>query len=237
MQAPAAVAAVGAASETETTVENEKYKIVFTNRGAQVKHWILKNYTDSTGKPLDMVQPQAAARFGLPLSLFTYESGLTEQLNQALYQASATGHVLAPNSVTFHYAAGGLDVVKTFSFDSSYVVSVDVQVTRNGTPVRALVAWPAGLGDMEEFVAAGGRRTTMVVPTQSQIAWSIDGKQDSMAAKKVSGNATSDQPYEYAALTDLYFAAALLARCSCAHFAGDAAQHHRSAQRPERSQQ
>ena len=50
----------------------------------------------------------------------------------------------------------------------------------------------------------------MVVPTQSQFAWSLDGKQDTMAAKKVSGNATLDQPYEYAAITDLYFAAAMM---------------------------
>ena len=57
--APAAPPTIGAAIETETTVENELYKIVFTNRGAQVKHWILKKYTDTAGKPLDMVQPQA----------------------------------------------------------------------------------------------------------------------------------------------------------------------------------
>jgi YidC/Oxa1 family membrane protein insertase len=209
-QASAAVPALGAATETETTIENEKYKIVFTNRGAQVKNWILKKFNDSTGKPLDLVQPETAARFGLPLSLYTYESGLTEQLNHALYQASATGNILAPNSITFRYASGGVDVAKTFSFDTSYAVSIDVQVKRNGVPVRALVAWPAGLGDMEEFVAAGGRRSTMIVPTASQLAWSIDGKEDSIASKKVSGNATLDQPYEYAALTDMYFAAAFL---------------------------
>ena len=57
--------AIAASAETETTVENELYKIVFTNRGAQVKHWILKKYFDTSGKPLDMVQPQLAARFGL----------------------------------------------------------------------------------------------------------------------------------------------------------------------------
>lgn len=209
-KAPVSVPAVGATSETETIVENEKYKIVFTNRGAQVKSWILKKFSDSTGKPLDMVQAQTASRFGLPLSLYTYESGLTEQLNQALYQASATGDLVAPNSITYHYAAGGLDVEKIFSFDTSYVVSVDVRVKRNGTPVRALVAWPSGLGDMEEFAAAAGRRSAILVPTQSQIAWSIDGKQDSMAAKKVSGNATFDQAYEYAALVDMYFATAFL---------------------------
>ncbi len=208
--APSAIPAVSASAETETTIENEKYRITFTNRGAQVKHWILKKYNDSYGKPLDIVQAETAERFGLPMSLFTYQPDLTTQLNQALYQASATGQVLAPASLTFHFAQGGLDVVKTFSFDSTYVVSVEVKATENGVPVRALVAWPAGLGDMEEFVAAGGHRSNMVVPTQSQFAWSLDGKQDTMAAKKVSGNATLDQPYEYAAITDLYFAAAMM---------------------------
>jgi YidC/Oxa1 family membrane protein insertase len=201
---------ITAASETTTTVENEKFRITFTNKGAQVLHWILKNYTDSTGKPLDMVQEQAASRFGLPLSLFTYDNDLTTQINTALYQASATGNLLAPNSVRFRYAAGGLDVIKEFSFDTSYVITVRAYVRRNGAPVRSLVAWPAGLGDMEEFLAAGGKHTTFLVPTQSQLAWSIDGKQDTMASKKVSGDATIDQPFEYAGVMDLYFAATFM---------------------------
>ena len=86
--------AIAAATETETTVENELYKIVFTNRGAQVKHWILKKYIDTSGKPLDLVQPQLAARFGLPLSFFTYEPALTTQLNQALYQVTVSGRAV-----------------------------------------------------------------------------------------------------------------------------------------------
>ncbi|MGA9585374.1 MAG: membrane protein insertase YidC, partial [Terracidiphilus sp.] len=208
--APAVAASVSASSETTTTIENEKFRITFTNKGAQVQHWILKRYTDSSGKPLDMVQQDAASRFGLPLSLYTYDNALTTQLNTALYEPSTTGQVLAPNSVSFHYAVGGLDVVKTFSFDSSYVIGAHVSVKRNGEPVRALLAWPAGLGDMEEFLAANGKRTTFLVPTQSQLAWSIDGKQDTMAAKKVSGDATLDQPFEYAGLMDLYFTAVLL---------------------------
>jgi YidC/Oxa1 family membrane protein insertase len=210
ISAPATEASIGAPSEIATTIENEKFKITFTNKGAQVLHWILKGFTDSTGAPLDMVQEQAASRFGHPLSLYTYDSGLTTQLNSVLYQPSATGQLLAPNSITFHYAAGGLDVIKTFTFDTSYVVDVHVKVTRNGEPVRALVAWPAGLGDMEEFISASGKRTTFSIPTVSQLAWSIDGKQDTQDSKKVSGNATFDQPYNYAALMDLYFAAAFL---------------------------
>ena len=207
---------VSASIETGITVENELFKIVFTNRGAQVKSWILKKYSDSTGKPLDMVQPQAAARFGYPLSLFTYDSGLTSQLNDALYQVSvagaqptATGLVLAPTSITFHYAANGIDAVKTFKFDSSYVISIQTQVRQNGSPVRALVEWPAGLGDMEELgvtMSRGGAQTR----TPSYFAWSIDGRHSSLASPKVSGNATLDEPYQYASIMDLYFAAAFL---------------------------
>ncbi len=73
----AQVAQVAASTETTTTVENANYRITFTNRGAQVTSWVLKNYYDSGGKAgghlLDLVQPQAAEKFGYPLSLFTYE--------------------------------------------------------------------------------------------------------------------------------------------------------------------
>jgi YidC/Oxa1 family membrane protein insertase len=206
---PQVAAPVIAASEVAlTTVENENLKIVFTNRGAQVEHWILKgsqykDHPDPGGQQLDLVNPRTAA-FGLPLSLFTYEPELTKQLNEALYQvsgdASSTGVLQAPGSVSFHYAANGLDVVKTFRFDSSYVVTAEVEVRRNGVPVRALLAWPGGLGDQTEPMHFA----------YGKFAWSLDGKDDSTDAKKVSGGATLDQPFEYASIIDLYFAAAFL---------------------------
>ena len=173
-------ATISAAAETETTVENELYKIVLTNRGGQVKHWILKKYSDTAGKPLDMVQPQAA-QFGLPLSLFTYDQGLTTQLNQALYQVNVGGaqvtaasSVLAPAAISYHYSANGLDVVKTLHFDSSYVVTIDSEVKRNGVPVRALVQWPAGLGDMEEFLPTSLTRSQVRTSAVSLFAWSLN---------------------------------------------------------------
>ena len=211
------VAAVAASAESTITVENDVYRIVFTNRGGQVKQWILKHFQDSGGKPLDLVQPQASERFGYPLGLFTYEAPLTSQLNSALYQvtvaggpAPASGLVVAPNSVTYHYASNGLDVVKTFRFDSSYVIDIETQVKRNGVPVRALVQWPAGLGDMEEFNPKSAVPSQIRASASSEIAWSLNGKQDSLKATKVSNNATLEQPYSYAAVMDLFFAAAFL---------------------------
>ncbi len=55
-----------AASETETVIENDLYRITFTNRGAQVKSWILKKFdNDAQNGPLDLVNPAAAAKYRL----------------------------------------------------------------------------------------------------------------------------------------------------------------------------
>jgi YidC/Oxa1 family membrane protein insertase len=52
---------VQASAESITTVENELYRIQFSNRGGQVTSWILKRFKDSDGKkPLDLVHGQAA---------------------------------------------------------------------------------------------------------------------------------------------------------------------------------
>jgi YidC/Oxa1 family membrane protein insertase len=61
---------------------------------------------------------------------------------------------------------------------------------------------------MEEFQQSGMLRTQ--VRTPSYFAWSIDGKEDSQLAPKVSANNTLNQPYQFAAITDLYFTSAFL---------------------------
>ena len=192
--------AVTAAAESTTVVENDQYKITFTNRGAQVKSWLLKHYKDSQGKDLDLVNQRAAVDFGFPLSLYTYDQALTTQLNQALYVPSATGAVHAPAGVSFTYQKGALKVTKTYLFNESYVIDVQVSVTNNGSPVRSWVTWPSGLGDQEEVAQYNA----------GKFAWSIDGKHDSEGPNKVSGGARLEEPYEYAAAIDLYFAAAFL---------------------------
>ena len=197
---------LAATAETTTTVENSLYRITFSNRGAQVTSWILKNYTDENGKPLDLVNAQAAQRFGYPMSLYMYDANLRTQLSQALYVPSASGSLTAPEQVSFSYAAGGLEVKKTFRFDSSYVVHADVSVTMNGAPVEALLAWPSGFGDQH----AGTGSTRGMSSYQAQLDTFSNGKADSVAAKKVSGGATLNEPFDWAGVSDLYFAAIFL---------------------------
>jgi YidC/Oxa1 family membrane protein insertase len=188
---------VQASAESTTTVENELYRITFTNRGGQVTSWILKKFKDNDGKkPLDLVHPQAAEKFGYPLSLYTYDAALTAGLHKALYVPSAT----APGTLTFNYSDGTTQVRKTFVFDETYVLHADVEVTRNGAPIRALVSWPGGFGDQDNASAYSG----------AQLDTSINGKDDHLAPKKVSGGATVNGPFDWVAVSDPFFAAAFL---------------------------
>jgi YidC/Oxa1 family membrane protein insertase len=188
------------AVESATTVENELYRITFTNRGAMVTRWILKKYKDSDGKPLDLVHSQAAREVGFPLSLYTYDTALTAGINEALYVPSAAGNLVAPASLTFTYSDGGVQVRKTFSFDESYVVHADVEVRRNGAPVRSLISWPGGFGDQDNIDAYTG----------AQLDFARNAKEQHVAAKKVSGGETLNGPFDWAGSSDTYFAAIFL---------------------------
>jgi YidC/Oxa1 family membrane protein insertase len=192
--------AVQAQAESTTVIENDLYKITFSNRGGQVTSWILKQFKDADGNPLNLVHGQAAAKFGYPLSLYTYDQGLTVTLQQALYVPSATGSLKTPGSLTFKYSAGGLDVTKTFSFDASYVIHADVQVLRNGSPVRALIAWPGGFGDQYNAQTY----------SSVQVDYSRNSKDEHLAAKKVSGGETLNGPFDWAGVSDSFFAAVFL---------------------------
>ena len=198
--AASAAPAVQASAEQTTVVENALYRITFSNHGGDVRSWILKRYTDNDGKPLDLVHEGAAKLHGYPLSLYTYDPALTARLRDALYVPSATGTLTAPATLTFKYAAGDLSVTKSFSFGTDYVLHADTEVLRNGAPIAAPLAWPAGLGDTENAQAYAG----------ASIDTSSSGHSQHLGLKKVSGGATLNGPFDFAGITDQYFGAVFL---------------------------
>src|SRR5260370_20928171 len=183
---------VKAEAEATTVVENELYRIEFSNRGAQVASWKLKKFNGADNKPLELVHQQAAQQLGYPLSLYTYDAGLTKTLQQAMYVPSATGALAAPATLTFTYSDGAIQARKTFSFDETYVLKADVEVTRNGAPIRALVSWPGGFGDED----------TTTAYNSAQLDVMRDEKVDHLAPKKVSGGDTLNGPVQSAGVTD-----------------------------------
>jgi YidC/Oxa1 family membrane protein insertase len=195
----ASVVSKSANAETETIVENNLYRIVLTNRGAQAKSWVLKKYKDEDGKPLDLVNKDAE-KFGLPLSLFTYDENLRNQINSTLYVGAPTGNVTAPGKLTFEYADGNVTVRKTLLFDDSYVVSIETEVTQDGKEVSAYPAWPAGFGD----------QTTGPLYASAFIDYMAGGKVERLAVKKVSNGNTLRGPFDWAGPQDQFFAAIFL---------------------------
>ena len=137
-------------------------------------------------------------------TIATVNGATAEALSHALFVPSATGDLTAPNTVTFKYSAGDLEATKTFSFDpDTYVLRAQVQVTRAGQPVRALLSWPGGFGDQNEDYS--GRSYS-----NSQFDTYKDGADQHLAPKKVSGGETLNGPFDWAGISDPFFAAVFL---------------------------
>jgi YidC/Oxa1 family membrane protein insertase len=204
--APVVVQTKQAAGESETVIENGLYRIVFTNKGAQVKSWIIKKQQDENGHPLDLINARAAPLYGYPLSLYTYDVALRDKLNSALYVPSATGSLPAPASVSFEFAEGDLSVTKKFSFDHSYVVKVDVSVTQNGANVAAYPAWPAGFGDQINGPGFAGSRLDYYQSDDGKIIRK-SAKSGFISKEWLASGETLKGPFDWVGPVDQYFGA------------------------------
>jgi YidC/Oxa1 family membrane protein insertase len=188
-----------AASESETVVENDLYRITFTNRGAQVKSWVLKKFDSDQGGPLDLVN-KGAEKFGHPLSLWTYDGNLRDKINSVLYVTSSQGTQQTPSEISFEYSDSDVSVRKTFRFDRSYEVHIDTLVLSKGSQVTAFPLWPAGFGDSTRTASYAA----------SQIEYQNNGDITRLAIKKIGGGNTLPGPFNWAAVTDQYFAAVFI---------------------------
>ena len=229
-------AAKQASAESETVIENDLYKVTFTNRGGAVKSWILKQQQDEKGSPLDLVHAEGAARYGLPLSLHTYDAELTKKLNSVLYAANSEGSLTANapalgkpdrtgrtqaeqikqvqsgvdhgKTLTFEYSDSDTQVRKTFRFDETYVVHADVQVSQKGTAQTALFAWPAGFGDQSSGIAYS--KSSVTYDTGESITRESTSKSFFGRGKMATNGESVHGPLAWAGPEDQYFAAIFL---------------------------
>ncbi|MDP9160520.1 MAG: membrane protein insertase YidC [Acidobacteriota bacterium] len=189
-----------AAAETEVVIENDLYRITFSNRGAKIKSWVLKKFDDDKGQPLELVNAAASDKYGAPLSLWTYDEKLREKLNSALYVTSSSGTMTAPAELTFDYADREVTVHKALSFEGNYSIHVQTSVTSNDVAIAAYPSWPAGLGD----------QTNLAAYRSSEIAYQYNSNTERLDIKKVSGGNTLTGPFNWVGVSDQYFAAIFL---------------------------
>ena len=136
-------------------------------------------------------------------SISTLNGATGAGLSQALFVPSATGALTAPATLTFKYSNGDVQATKTFTFDDTYVLHAEVQVTRGGVPTQTLLSWPGGFGDQNDDSKG-------MAYSNSQFDDYSNGSFDHIDPKKISGGATLNGPFDFAGVADPFFSAVFL---------------------------
>ena len=204
--APAKTPAVAAAAAQTVTLDTPVYHIEFSNQGGVARSWILTQYKDDSGKPLNVVDQDFSKKFGYPLAFWSSDAQLRKTLDDALYQVQQTKDAKGGQTITFTWSDGSLVATKSLSFAAGYVAEVHASVTRDGKPVGAAMAWQGAFGDR----AVPGDFTTEQYFQQS------GSSVETTAAKKVNNGASHDGVFQFAGVEDQYFAMAFLPQAGSA---------------------
>jgi YidC/Oxa1 family membrane protein insertase len=192
---------VQAGSEETFAVDTEEFRVRFSNRGGVVKSWILKNYKDHAGQPLELVNLRGIEKVAPPFAFSFKGQAPASDLNVALYKVTSSDE---GRHVTFEYSDGRTAATKTFNFTpSSYLVEVNSEVVSNGIRIPHELAWRGGFGD-----------ATVANPVADQHALYYDlsnTKLKQVALKEAKdGPVTNSGQYSFAGLEDHYFAGVFL---------------------------
>ncbi|MEJ7605610.1 MAG: membrane protein insertase YidC [Bryobacteraceae bacterium] len=198
-QAP--VSQVASVKEQIFSIETDLYKVQFSNYGAVVRSWQLKQYRDGTGRPLELVNSLASPKTHYPFSLLFESQKPTIDLNWVLFAPRFTADGLG---IDFEYSNGRASATKTFRFiRDSYLTQVTSEVRENGIGIPHLLAWRGGFGDRSVAAAATLQRTMYFDVTANKLV-----ENDVKVAKN--GTSTHSGKYSFAGVEDTYFAAVFL---------------------------
>ena len=192
-------------AEQELVVESATYRVTFSNRGAVVKSWILTEYEDAKGQPLELVHSAGAKKYGYPFELVSPGGEALNDLNQALFVIDGgAGRRTAPAEVIFEYATGGWIARKTFRFQpQGYLLNLETEVRQNGEVRPHLIAWPGGFGDTTQTSDARYSQTFYYDPVA---ATPVRNEAGDAADQRISNSG----PFPLAGIDDLFFAAVFM---------------------------
>jgi YidC/Oxa1 family membrane protein insertase len=215
--APVAAALRADTEEREYVVETTSVRAVFTNRGARLKHWELKQYRELSGGPVDLVPADTGGQ-PLPFSLLLDAATDTAAANGALYvvENNAPARIDAsssPAAITFAYeAADGLVVRKRFTLQpAGFEVTFLADVKRGGTTLNPRIVWGPGLGEEIARTAGSGGffSGNYVYPAAGFVH--LNGSVERFAGAAASSAGVQQGAFLYAGVTDHYFVASTLA--------------------------
>jgi YidC/Oxa1 family membrane protein insertase len=131
--ATAPQAPVSAAAVQTTTIDNDQFTAVFSNRGAQLVKFELKGYKrkDDRAQPVDLVRKRAANSTNFPFSIASADANLQRTLNSALYSFSERKGGAGERILEYRFSDGRVTATKTFTFDPNrpYLFDFSSRVT------------------------------------------------------------------------------------------------------------
>jgi YidC/Oxa1 family membrane protein insertase len=144
------LAPVQGSSESISEIDSNLYHIVFTNRGAMMKSWVLKKYKDDAGKPLQLIDPDS--KIALPFALDFSGQKPAFDVNAVLYRAQVSN---GGNTIDFDYSDGATSIHKSFEFKKdNYLSTVSSVVLDHNANLPHLLTWRGGFGDSKVFKAS-----------------------------------------------------------------------------------
>jgi YidC/Oxa1 family membrane protein insertase len=215
--APLPAVLAGETTERQIVVETSRVKATFSNHGGILLSWLLKDYLDSQGRPMDLVPSVLTTPGRHPLSVTVGDQALSDRLNTALYQASSGDLQLGIKTGTLQFTyrdASGVAVVKTITLQPDgqpFLLRVATEVTSGGQRQRVTLHGGAGFGDIERGVAS----TSFLAPSTYQppqaIVHLVDVKDPTrIPVKRLGTSQVEEGLVRWAGVDDQYFLAAVL---------------------------
>jgi YidC/Oxa1 family membrane protein insertase len=208
---PEVASLLGEPGERQIVVDTPTARITFTNKGARVLHWQLKQYRDTSGELVDLVPSSLPSGEAVPFTLQLDDARETARVNAALYKVTgdANGHVTVATGqapLAFEYQdANGLSVKKEFSFDAKgYTLQFKADVRRQSTVLTPTIVWGPGLGDQGASSGGGSMFTGNAVSPPRVLLNGPDGvvRQAPDAAMK---QPVHSGPFTFVGVDDHYF--------------------------------
>ena len=204
------------ANSREIVVETTKVKAVFSNQGATIVHWILKEYRTDAGQPLDIVPGGAGADAIKPFSLTVDDPAISTRLKNAIYRVTVNGApagrvvdvTASPQTIVFEAAsADGFSVKKTFVLEpTSYVLVFGADVRKGDERLNPSIQWGPGLGDD----IARAKPASFFSPSYNTPAQAIVHKDGKVERIGFTVSGFREGPMRYAGIDDHYFVSMLL---------------------------
>lgn len=198
---------IEASSEQQFIIDTDIYRVTFSNRGGTLRSWILKNYKDRSGKPLELMNAASYSKVAPPFSVVLRDDKAADALNYGLYVAKPTADGLG---IQYTFSDGNNYALKTFQFSKSgYLPQITTEVTVNGVPTEHLIQWRGGFGDQTVLNRTGEEHAVYFDPRVNGIF--SQGKLYSKDAKSVKdGPVIATGDFSFAGLDDRFFASVFL---------------------------